>query len=57
MLRSKPRRRSSEIKCMRPMTSRREEDRAMYSASVVERAMRVCILEDQITGHPAYMIK
>lgn len=28
----------------------------MYSASVVERAMRVCIFEDQMMGQPAYMM-
>ena len=28
----------------------------MYSASVVDKAVRVCILEEQVTGHPAYVI-
>ena len=55
-MRSKSRERNSVISCMRPMTSRRAEDRAIYSASVVDRAIRVCILEAQMTGQPAYMM-
>ena len=32
------------------------EDNAMYSASVVDSAVRVWSLDDQVMGHPAYMI-
>src|SRR6056300_113367 len=39
-----------------PITSRRAVDRAMYSASVVLKAMSVCIFEAHTIGHPAYMI-
>ena len=28
----------------------------MYSASVVDRAVRVCSLDAQVTGHPAYVM-
>ena len=28
----------------------------MYSASVVERAVSVCSLDAQVTGHPAYVM-
>ena len=38
------------------ITSRSAVDSAMYSASVVDSAMVVCILEDQIIGQPAYQM-
>ena len=37
------------------ISSRHAVDRAMYSASVVERAISVCSLDAQVTGQPAYM--
>ena len=38
------------------ISSRHAVDRAMYSASVVERAVSVCSLDAQVTGHPAYVM-
>ena len=38
------------------ISSRHAVDRAMYSASVVERAVSVCSLDAQVTGQPAYVI-
>jgi hypothetical protein len=32
-------------------------DRAIYSTSVEDKAISVCNLDDQISGHPANMIK
>ncbi len=37
-------------------TSLIDSDSAMYSASVVDKAISVCILEAQCMGHPAYLI-
>lgn len=36
--------------------SRKEVDNAMYSASVVDKAISVCILECHNIGHPKYLI-
>ena len=38
------------------ISSRHAVDRAMYSASVVEKAVSVCSLDAQVTGQPAYVI-
>ena len=38
------------------MSSRHAVDRAIYSASVVDRAVNGCSLDPQVTGHPAYVI-
>ena len=38
------------------ISSRHAVDRAMYSASVVERAVSVCSLDAQVTGQPAYVM-
>ena len=38
------------------ISSQHTVDRAMYSASVVERAVSVCSLDAQVTGQPAYVM-
>ena len=38
------------------ISSRHVVDRAMYSASVVKRAVSVCSFDAQVTGHPAYVM-
>ena len=38
------------------ISSRHAVDRAMHSASVVERALSVCSLDAQVTGQPAYVM-
>ena len=38
------------------ISSRHAVDRAMYSASVVERAVSICNLDTQVTGQPAYVV-
>ena len=46
----------SETKSMIGITLQRDWDSAMYSASVVERAIMPWSLEAQTIGHPAYKI-
>ena len=55
-LKTKPLSLSSRKRFITAMTSRKAVESAMYSASVVLRAMRLCILEAHIIGHPAYRI-
>ena len=38
------------------ISSQHEVDRAMYLASMVERAISVCSLDAQVTGQPAYVM-
>ena len=42
--------------CVIGIWSHKADDSATYSASVVESAVRVWSLDDQVMGHPAYMI-
>eukprot|EP00957_Ditylum_brightwellii_P160044 12183114-Ditylum_brightwellii.AAC.1 len=44
---------SSSIRNIKGIASLIAVDRAMYSASAVIKAISVCSLIDQITGHPA----
>jgi hypothetical protein len=46
----------SSLRTMMKVMSRRAVLRVMYSASVVERVMTVCILEAQISRQPAYQM-
>ena len=47
---------NSSIMFMIPITSRNAVDRAIYSASVVDKAIRGCFFEAYTMGHPAYMM-
>ena len=38
------------------ISSQHAVDRAMYSASIVERAISICNLDAQVTGQPAYVM-
>ena len=38
------------------ISSRHAVDRAMYLASIVERAISICNLDSQVTGPPAYVM-
>ena len=42
--------------CMISIWSCKANDSATYSASIVESAVRVWSLDDQLMGHPVYMI-
>ena len=52
-LKTKPRPFNSFKRFITPITSRSAVDRAIYSASVVDKAIRDCILEAHIIGQPA----